>query len=486
MDFLTIKEAAILAKCSADTIRRDFGRGLPFYRVHKNRILIKRRDLEEWLETGRNVWRSEVRILRTALRNTLTDAYTSDIEREEGGEKLATRKKGRLRTIDGVVFIRPYKSGRTSVYIELYNAQDKRVKEAVKGATTLEEGAVILERRAQEERDLKFGIKRLPQIVTFEELADIYEDWARINKRSWRSDISRLKVMRACFGSKFINQLTVQDAERLKKMIINAGAKLSTVNRYVTTFSRILNLAVEWGYLRENPCRGIRKYSEEHYRRTRVLSRDEEERLYKTIKEELFKALKAFPWRAREYERLKSMLTVFLHTGLRRKELFNLEWKDVDFKNSQLYIRETKTARSRYIPLNSTAYNELMKLYPTRSDEGTAFKNPRTGKKYVDIKRSFNTLCETAKIKDFRLHDLRRTFGTRLLESGCDIVTVQHLLGHRDIRTTMIYTMTNQQEKRNAVALLDNQEDPKLARIWPAFQKNGVTKHSSKYRHQWN
>lgn len=292
--------------------------------------------------------------------------------------------------------------------------------------------------------------------------------------------------MRTCFDRKPINQITVQDVEKLKKMRINEGVKLSTVNRSLTILSRIFSLAIQWGYLKENPCRGIKKYSEEPYRRTRVLSREEEKRFLSVIESETQKALKTHHMKANEYKRLKSMLIIFLHTGLRRKEVFGLEWKDVDLKNRQLYIRETKTFRSRYIPLNSTAHNELMRLYPIRSDDAIVFKNPRTGKKYVDIKRSFNTLCNMASIKDIRIHDLRRTFATRLLESGCDIVTVQHLLGHRDISTTMIYTMTNQHEKRRAVALLDNQKEPQLARIWPAFQKNDVTKHSSKYRHQWN
>ncbi len=65
------------------------------------------------------------------------------------------------------------------------------------------------------------------------------------------------------------------------------------------------------------------------------------------------------------------------------------------------------------------------------------------------------------------LPDLRRTFATRLIGAGADIITVQQFLGHTSVTTTQIYTMTNQNEKRHAVSLLDGPKRSNLARIWP-------------------
>jgi integrase len=166
------------------------------------------------------------------------------------------------------------------------------------------------------------------------------------------------------------------------------------------------------------------------------------------------------------------MLRMFLNTGLRRGELFNLSWDDIDFTTKQIQIRETKTARGRYIPMNKLVSNELMRLYSSRSEDGIVYKSPKTGKKFVDIKKAFSSACHKAGITNLRIHDLRRTFATRLLNAGADIVTVQHLLGHRNVSTTMIYTMTNREEKHSAVSLLDDQERDNLAHSWHTEQRN--------------
>jgi integrase len=123
------------------------------------------------------------------------------------------------------------------------------------------------------------------------------------------------------------------------------------------------------------------------------------------------------------------MVRIFLNTGLRRQELFKLTWDDVDFRRRQLYIRETKTSKSRYIPMNETVCTELRELNRNRKGEGLVFKSPKTGKGFVDIRRAFYGACRRAKIRNLLLLDLRRTFATRLLEAGADIITVQQLLG---------------------------------------------------------
>lgn len=117
--------------------------------------------------------------------------------------------------------------------------------------------------------------------------------------------------------------------------------------------------------------------------------------------------------------------------------------------------------------MNEAVYHELMKLYKTRTGDGRVFVNPKTCKGYVCIRKAFQGACRRAEIDNLTLPDLRRTFATRLIEAGADIITVQQLLGHTSVTTTQIYTMTNQNEKRLAVSLLDGPKQSHLARIWP-------------------
>jgi integrase/recombinase XerC/integrase/recombinase XerD len=210
-------------------------------------------------------------------------------------------------------------------------------------------------------------------------------------------------------------------------------------------------LAIDWGYLDQNPCKGVKRFAEEPFRRTRVLTEDEEIRLFQ-VKMPCY---------------LGSMLRIFLNTGLRRQELLKLSWGDVDFKNRQIYVRETKTQKSRYIPMNEIVYSELMKFYKTKKSDSLVFINQKTGNGFVCIRKVFERARERAGIKNLLLKDLRRTFATRLLSAGVDVITIQHLLGHGSIETTLIYTMTNQDEKRRAVSRLEPKNGPNLSRICP-------------------
>jgi integrase len=371
---------------------------------------------------------------------------------------VATKKRGRRHFDNGVIFTRQTKEGKTRFYIEFYSASNKRTREVVKNATDWQEAKSALDKRVKAEHALKFDIIRKVERITFNALADLYEEWAKVNKKSWDTDVARLKGMRTLLKDRFVDQISSHDVERYKKMRIDEGVKLSTVNKSIQILSRIFSLAIEWGYLKHNPCRGVKRFSEVPFRRKRVLGRNEEQRLLDALLT----------------VNLKAMVKILLNTGLRRGELLKLEWDDVDFRNRQLYVRETKTTRSRYIPMNETVYRELLNLYEAKKGNALVFVNPQTGKGYVCIRKSFEKACKRVSIQNLILHDLRRTFATRLLEAGADIVTVQHLLGHTSVQTTQIYCMTNQHEKRSAVALLDGQNGRDLSRIWPMEKKEGL------------
>jgi integrase len=82
------------------------------------------------------------------------------------------------------------------------------------------------------------------------------------------------------------------------------------------------------------------------------------------------------------------------------------------------------------------------------------FVNPGTGTRFTDVKKSFSAACRKAGITDFRFHDLRHTFGTRLADAGVDVVKIKELMGHASIVTTMRYIHATDQGKRGAITVL--------------------------------
>ena len=209
--------------------------------------------------------------------------------------------------------------------------------------------------------------------------------------------------------------------------------KPATVNREMCVLSKIFSLAVDAELLDDNPCRRVKKLRTAN-QRVRYLSNAEEEAL--------FKALKGQNW-------VKNIIVMAINTGMRRGEIFDLKWFDVDFNRRIVHVRQSKSGRPRTIPLNATAQT-LLKGLPKTSEY--VFPSPKNEKRRVnDVGRQFERAVKNAKIADFHFHDLRHTAATRMADAGADPFTLAAILGHSDIRMTARYTHATDQAKRRAV-----------------------------------
>ena len=139
-----------------------------------------------------------------------------------------------------------------------------------------------------------------------------------------------------------------------------------------------------------------------------------------------------------------------LHTGMRKAEILYLRWKQI--RNGFIYLNKTKTSESRQIPVNETL-NTLFQSLPRHLKSDYIFCN-KDGKPF-EVRRSFNTALKKAGIEDFRFHDLRHTFASRLVMKGASLKAVQELLGHKNIKMTMRYAHLSEDFKKEAVRLLD-------------------------------
>ena len=170
--------------------------------------------------------------------------------------------------------------------------------------------------------------------------------------------------------------------------------------------------------------------------RVRYLTEDEEQRLFQALEDN---------------QQLNDIVTVALHTGMRRGEIFNLKWFDLDFDRGLIQVRKTKTKLNRAVPMNARVKEVLNQQ--SRTSE-FVFTSLKTGGRLKDVKKAFNTARLEAGIADFQLRDLRHSCATRLSDRGEELVTVAEILGHTDIRMTKRYSHGMQERKREALEKL--------------------------------
>jgi integrase len=213
-----------------------------------------------------------------------------------------------------------------------------------------------------------------------------------------------------------------------------AGA---TVNREVNILRSLLTMATRQGMMEKNPASRPRRLPESKGR-LRYLTTEEAGRLLELAKKTASKDI-------------YTIILIALESGLRRGEIFNLHWADLDFRNDQVWVRETKNGAPRYVPMTARVKETLSKrprrlgmpyIFPGRT-EGNHLSN--------GVRETFMNLLERAGIKDFRFHDLRHTFASHLVMAGVPLHTVGQLLGHKTPGMTMRYSHLSPDHLKQAV-----------------------------------
>lgn len=189
------------------------------------------------------------------------------------------------------------------------------------------------------------------------------------------------------------------------------------IRRDLSCLSSMLSYAVECGFMEHNPLPAMRLRLKEPPPRTRYLTHTELERL----------ASKAA-------DHLRPVIVFAVETGMRFSEQMTLTWGQIDRERKEAYLPKTKTDIPRTVPLSAKALAQI----PAQSKHPTSpyVFCKKNGRPYTTLKKSFATACKNAKLKNVRWHDLRRTCGTWLLQSGVDIYTVKQWLGHKTVATT--------------------------------------------------
>jgi site-specific recombinase XerD len=213
-----------------------------------------------------------------------------------------------------------------------------------------------------------------------------------------------------------------------------------TINAEMIVIRMMFRLAVKWGMIGKNPSDGITKLKVPSKNAPRFLSQ-----------EECRKLLEQSP------EWLRPIFYAFLNTGMRKSELENLEWSDIDFdrRKVKISVKEDWAPKTneREIPVNDGLL-KVLKEQKNKWGVGRYVFPDEDGEKIYKnrLLRAIKSLAKKLKLgDDVNVHTLRHTFASQLVMKGVDLATVKQLLGHSDIETTMIYSHLTDEHVDKAV-----------------------------------
>ncbi len=306
-----------------------------------------------------------------------------------------------------------------------------------------------------------------------EYLKHVYSPWTETHHRDGAATIKRIRCNFASeHGKKKLSEITPWSIEKWRSQRLKGGTRPATINRDISDLKACLSRAVDWGFIKENPLGSVKPLKMDRAPKVRYLDEDEEHHLRVALdfREDVIRQERdsANAWREeRGYDvlpdlcavffadHLKPMVILSLNTGLRRGELFNLEWPDIDIDRALLTIqgKGAKSGETRHIPLNEEAI-DVLKAWRSQSAGDCLVFPGKNGARFSSVNSSWRALIKEAKIQKFRWHDMRHHFASRLVMLGVDLNMVRELLGHSDIKMTLRYAHLAPQVKAEAVAKL--------------------------------
>ena len=259
--------------------------------------------------------------------------------------------------------------------------------------------------------------------MTFAELAEQYiEEHAKPEKSptAAKEDERKLRtVLIPAWGDRPAEEITRLDVTKLRNRMKKEISHI-TANRYVALLGKMFALAVVWGIRPGNPARGIKPEAEDP--RDRWLRPDEIRRMFESL--------------AQEHDPIiRGALSFLLLTGARRSEALSARWADINFDAALWRIPKTKAKKVQTIPISGHAMAVLQSL-PRVEGCPWVFPGHKHGQHLVNLSKPWQRVRKRAGLEDVRIHDLRRSLGSMMVQAGASLYVAQRALRHSDSRTT--------------------------------------------------
>jgi integrase len=298
-----------------------------------------------------------------------------------------------------------------------------------------------------------------------------YEPWAKAHLKSATFQLARLRSDFEGWLDRPMSDFNAFAIEGMRQRWKKGGMQPRSINRDVQRLQSVLSRAREWGVLNSSPLAGLRPLKADKTGRVRFLTAEEEGALRKALETRedglrqararfnawrVARDKKPLPEREGDYlDHLRPLVMLALNTGLRRGELLGLTWGSVNFSDKILTVTAAtaKSGHTRRVPLNREALEVLTAWHARQGKpKSDAFVFPgHDGERMTRIDTSWESLMKAAKLKNFRLHDCRHHFASKLVQAGVDLYTVKELLGHSEIAMTERYSHLKPENLRAAV-----------------------------------
>jgi integrase len=295
------------------------------------------------------------------------------------------------------------------------------------------------------------SIRKTQNLQTFANFFEAkYLPFVMAYKRSWKCDVTLINNhINPSLGHLLLVDVTTADIARVIHGMRLKKYAAGTCNRVLVLMRYAYALALKWNEagITYNPAKDFQNLKQDN-KLERFLSPEEATRLMVSV-------------RLSENLMLQSIVPFLIYTGARKREVLDSKWVDIDWQEKSWRIPFTKSGKVRHVPLSEGAL-EVLLILKNATDQAAVkrgalpthvwiFANPKTMKPYVSIFYSWDTARKLAGMPELRVHDLRHSFASFLVNAGRSLYEVQELLGHSDIRTTSRYAHLNRERLVNAV-----------------------------------
>lgn len=280
----------------------------------------------------------------------------------------------------------------------------------------------------QHERDVQ---KAMPTVSEF--FTKTHYPHAQKRKRSHSDDLSRFNNhLRDVIGHLPLNQVEATHVMQILDHAKDSELSHATINRIRALLSVMYSYAMDLGLVEKNPVSRVKKYKEVN-KIERFLSEQELPRLMQVLNAPAEYGIDNLV--------VVAIVKVLLLTGMRKREVMDMKWADVDLSSGHWKLENNKSGKPRLIRLASESLAEIRKMLPRQSEY--VFANPQTGQAFNDIRKCYDKIMKAAGIPNMRIHDLRHNFASMAVNKGLSLYVVQHLLGHASPQTTQRYAHLN-------------------------------------------